>query len=136
MAQDPRARTQDGAGYIMDIAVFLLSANLKKVSSPATLKMHFVVNLSPNKTSFLPEVSRKLYRISRFEMLSDVIISSIEQSIMMSESHFSLIFSFISCSSTQACGSGGRLISTRFSVRFTEAIVSILKYLSSRASLQ
>ncbi len=94
----------------MDIALVLLSANLKKLSSPDTLKMHLVVNLSPYKTRVLPAPSSQLCRIRRFEMLAEVTISSIERSIMTSKSHFRLTFSLRSCSSAHACGSGGRLI--------------------------
>ena len=96
--------------WIADIAVVLLSANLKKLSSPATLKMHLVVNLSPYKTRVRPAPSSQLWRISRFEMLAEVIISSIERSIMTSKRHFSLTISLKSCSSAHARGSGGRLI--------------------------
>jgi hypothetical protein len=70
--------------YIADIAFILLSVNLKKLLSPDTLKMHLVVNLSPYNTSFLPAPSSQLCRISRFEMPSEVSISTTEKSIMTS----------------------------------------------------
>ncbi len=96
--------------WIADIALVLLSANLKQLLSPDTLKMHLVVNLRPYKTSVRPAPSSQLCKISRFEMPSEVSISTTEKSIMTSKSHFSLTFSFRSCSSMHARGSGGRFI--------------------------